>query len=91
MQLQVAGWTYPRHTYREGNALKMEVARVSCRHCPTCSRRVEMVGKRMQGTSAEWHWETAQGGLYLAIKLPEMEVEVDRYLGSLLGLRISQY
>ncbi|OGF74826.1 hypothetical protein A3J56_02605 [Candidatus Giovannonibacteria bacterium RIFCSPHIGHO2_02_FULL_46_20] len=88
MQLQVANWRYPRHAFFEGNTLKMEVARVVCQHCSTCSRRVETVESQLKGTNVAWRWETANGGLYLAVELPDGAGETHARLGSLLGLPI---
>lgn len=88
MRLQVDNWRYPRQAFFEGKTLKMEVARVACRHCSTCSRRVDAVESRLQGTNVAWRWETAQGGLYLAVELPEGAGETHTRLSQLLGLPI---
>ncbi len=91
MVLQVAGWRYPRDTILEGNALKMEIARVACQHCPTCRARVETVESRLNRANVPWRWETRDTGLYLVVERPSSNGRVDNYLSGLLGLSIREF
>lgn len=86
--LSVAGWRYPRHTIIDGNVIMMEVAMGSCQHCPTCSRRVEMVSSRLRGTNSKWSWEGFGNGLYLKVEMPDDAEQVEQYLSRLIGVSV---
>ena len=63
-RLRVEGWQYARNAFIEGEKLLMEVAREACRHCPTCSRRIEAVDSRLRDSGVAYGWETGHGNGY---------------------------
>jgi hypothetical protein len=89
-RLRVEGWQYGRNGYIKGEKLLMEVARESCRHCPTCSRRVESVESRLRASGVAWGWETGPGnGLYVAVPAPKDVDQVGNYLTRLIGREVA--
>lgn len=89
--LSVAGWRYPRSAFMEGNTLMMEVAMGACQHCSTCSNRVDTLTARLQRTDAKWCWKHFDGGLWLAIELPEGVGQVGQNLSRLIGIPVRPY
>ena len=90
MEIQISGWRFARTAFHEGKALVMEVAREVCQHCPTCAERVKTVQKALSRADAQWRSFHRQGGLYVAVDLPE-GVEVGSYLTQVLGRQVSVY
>lgn len=84
--LSVAGWRYPRRAFIEENILVMEVAMGACQHCPTCSKRVDTLTARLRETDAKWEWKHFDGGLWLAIELPNEPRQVEQNLSRLIGI-----
>lgn len=90
LRLRVEGWANSRHAMVRGNTLYMEVARVACNHCPTCSFRIRTIESRLQGSATPWRFVFMDGGQYLAVEPEQVPTSVGRFLTNLLGLRISE-
>lgn len=90
LHLRVEGWRYARHAMIQANTLYMEVARISCNHCPTCSNRIRTIESRLQGADTPWRFVFLNGGQYLAVEPKQMPTSVGGFLSSLLGLQISE-
>jgi len=88
--LRVEGWRYARHAMIRANTLFMEVARVACSHCPTCSHRIQTVESRLRSAGVPWRFVHLDGGMYLAVEPEQMPATVGNYLSGLLGLQVSE-
>ncbi len=88
MQLNVAGWTYPRHAYVADNHLFFEVARINCSHCATCSRRMSAAESSLSHAGVASSWHRKGGGYYLSVPY-DQEREPAEFLSDLLGLTIT--
>ncbi|OGN33188.1 MAG: hypothetical protein A3F98_03915 [Candidatus Yanofskybacteria bacterium RIFCSPLOWO2_12_FULL_41_8] len=89
-RLRVEGWRYSRHAMIQANTLLMEVARMACSHCPTCSNRIRTLESRLQGNGTSWRFVNLNGGVYLAVEPKQMPATVGDYLSGLIGLQISE-
>jgi hypothetical protein len=89
-RLTVEGWQYARNAFIKGEKLLMEVAREACRHCPTCSRRIEAVDSRLRDSGVAYGWETGHGnGYYVAVPAPKDVAQVGNYLSRLIGRSVA--
>ena len=88
MRLRVAGWTYPRHAFVRDSHILMEVARIDCSHCTTCSHRMDVVASRLRDAGVDGSWERESGGYYLSVPY-DRKVAPARFLSELLKLSIS--
>ena len=90
LRLRVEGWSNSRHAVVRGNTLMIEVARVRCNHCPTCSHRIQTIESRLRGAGTPWRFVNLNGGTYLAVEPEQIPAKVGNYLSGLLGLRVSE-
>ena len=89
IKVVVMDWDRPRLVEDRGNAVAMEVARIECSHCATCSRRMDTVTSRVHSAGLKVEWERREGGYLIVIPLPDGKDPVT-HLTKVLGLRISQ-
>jgi len=66
-RVRVGSWTCSRLVSLFGGTVVMEIARYACRHCSTCSARVDYVHSRLNG---EGEWDRAEGGLVVKLAYP---------------------
>lgn len=68
----------------------MEIARYACRHCPTCSGRLDYVRRRLNG---EAEWDYVEGGVVVKLPYPKgrsrSESSVAGFLQQKIGLPIA--
>ncbi len=86
---KVGGWMYPRLVVLEKGQVTMEVARISCSHCPTCSGRINYVQNRLNG---EGKLAYQGGGVLVTLPYPadrgRSQIKVTEFLGEKMGLQI---
>ena len=87
--VRVAGWSRTRLVENRGDAVAMEIARISCSHCATCSRRMDAVTGRVHGAGLNVQWERRGGGYFIVLPLPDGADPV-AHLRQVLGLAISR-
>ena len=87
--VKVRDWSRPRLVENRGNAVAMEVARISCSHCSTCSSRIETVAARVHFAGIRVKWERRKGGQLIVIPLPKGKDPIT-HLNKLLKLGIKR-
>lgn len=87
--VEVEGWSRNRLVEVRDGKVAMEIARVNCSHCSTCSRRMETVTKRVHQAGLNVDWERREGGYLIVIPLPEGN-DPTQHLREVLNLRISR-
>ena len=69
--VRVSGWNRLRLVENRGNEVAMEVARINCSHCSTCSRRMNTVTGNVHSAGLLVKWEDRRGGKIIVIPLPK--------------------
>lgn len=87
--VEVSGWSRDRLVEVRGEKVAMEIARISCSHCSTCSDRMNTVTSRIHRAGLNVEWEQREGGKMIVITLPKATDPVE-HLRNVLGLRISR-
>lgn len=87
LSVSVDGWSRSRTVEVRGNKVAMEIARVSCSHCATCSRRMDTITGQVHRAGLEVEWERVGGGHFIVIPLPKNANPV-RHLAKVLDLCI---
>jgi D-arabinose 1-dehydrogenase-like Zn-dependent alcohol dehydrogenase len=72
-----------------GNAVAMEIARINCSHCSTCSRRMETVTSLVHRAGLVVGWEQRGGGYFIVIPNPQ-GLDPIQHLRTILGLHIKR-
>ena len=67
LRVLVNSWQYSRRVVVEPQRVMIEIARMSCRHCPTCAGRTDSIENRLRGSKLPWKWEFMNGGMFLSI------------------------
>lgn len=87
--VRIGLWANARRVSLTNGFVQLEVARMACRHCPTCCARVDYVNSRVNG---EGQWARVGNGLALLIPYPkgsdQTEVEVAEFLQKKLQLPV---
>lgn len=92
MRVCVDGWRYSRAVIVKADRVLMEVARTSnnCHHCPTCTRRVNLVRNRLNQADVCWEWEYLhEGGMWASLKRKNGQDPI-ALIRSVTGLRINE-
>lgn len=69
--VSVYSWSRTRTVEVRGDKVAMEIARFSCSHCATCSRRMDTVSSCVHQHGLTVEWEQVRGGYFIVIPLPE--------------------
>jgi len=85
----VDDWSFHRLVqYRDGR-VSLEIARMDCSHCGTCSDRMESTTARVRAAGLQVDWQRVGGGYMISIPLPD-EVDPVDHLSAILGLPVSK-
>ena len=87
--VRVGDWSRTRQVENRGNAVAMEIARINCSHCSTCSQRMDAVTSRVHRAGLNVDWERRGGGDFIVVPNPEKADPV-KHLRKVLGLRLSR-
>jgi hypothetical protein len=87
--VSVEDWSRNRLVEFRKGAIAMEIARISCSHCSTCSKRMETVSRRVHDAGLKVDWERRDGGCLIGIPLPKTADPIE-HLRKVLGLRITR-
>jgi len=88
--VQVNNWSRNRLVELRSKDVAMEVARINCSHCPTCSNRMDTVASRVHRAGLVVKWEQRGGGRMIVIPLPKNTDPV-QHLSEVLELSIRRY
>jgi hypothetical protein len=84
----VAGWSRTREVTVENGEIALEVARISCSHCATCSGRLQAIRQRVGRESRE---DYRGGGVLVILSYPATEEQTPeaaaKFLAGKIGLR----
>lgn len=89
IKVVVENWSRPRLVENRFRTVALEVARINCSHCSTCSRRMETVTSRVHMAGLKVDWERRNGGWLIVIPLP-VDKDPVVHLSRMLGLGISR-
>ncbi len=87
--VRVDGWSRTRRIEHRGDEVAMEIARVDCSHCATCSKRMDTVTSNVHRAGILAKWERVGGGHFIIIPLPPSADPI-RHLAKTLKLTISR-
>lgn len=89
-RVRIGGWSNSRLVVLEKEQVTMEVARINCSHCATCSARMHYVNARLRGDEKMSY---QGGGVLVTLPYPKgrakNQLRVTEYIGERLGLQVS--